>query len=656
MKISQIKISNLFSFPHISHFSAKQWVVFDAKESSNFNVLIWPNWSGKTNFLNIINQLFRVGLIKEFVYDKEILESWKTNKLENVITQQEVKTKDLFKHFSSLKNSSKISVSLKLNQYDFENIGFVCKYNKLLNSIVKKYSTLDLEFKYYNIYDFIFENEIKLDFLVDVENGKIAISNYDDLSDRMKFVFFYIQHMELIQICINIYNDFMRKSGDKKLYPLKNTFALLESERNLIDFDKVLPDLIVDSITKRSDNIEMYNKGKFSSVMVWYDLFIIKLIKIVKEKLSARNQHYLTASLHEKTSIIKNSSFFLEISSYIERLLHLKLNLKINNSDNQIYLVFTNNEWNPISFSKLSSGEKSIVMMLFSLFGYDLSNGLFIIDEPELHLHPYMLRNLVEVLKEIWTKMNMQFICATHSPLLIDEQSINTVYKFSLEKGNTSIVSPGNTIRASESTLIHILKFENVSKIFFINRIIMVEWETDEYFLRFYINYLSKQPWFRWKLDNYEILNINWKWSYIKWSKFLWKFGIKTYFIWDWDNVIENHIIDPHEMHKYTELAKKHYSTNYIKKEKFYVKIITTIKEVFPKKYNYILKQIESFYNKWIFILTRWDLETYLWLKKKWLEETINFCNKYFSYWLRNKELEPHRKEFLYIIKNIFEI
>jgi ABC-type branched-subunit amino acid transport system ATPase component len=56
--------------------------------------LIWPNWSGKTNFLNIINQLFRVGLIKEFVYDKEILESWKTNKLENVITQQEVKTKE----------------------------------------------------------------------------------------------------------------------------------------------------------------------------------------------------------------------------------------------------------------------------------------------------------------------------------------------------------------------------------------------------------------------------------------------------------------------------------------------------------------------------------------------------------------------------------
>ena len=656
MKISQIKISNLFTFPHLNHFSSKHGVVFDAKESSNFNILIWPNWSGKTNFLNIINQLFRVGLINEYTYDKEILESWKTNKLNNVISYQETKGKDLFKHFASLDKTSKISVSLKLNQYDFENIGFICKYYKLLNSIVKDYSALDIEFKNYNIYDFIFENEIKLDFLIDVNNGKFTISNYSELSDRMKFVLFYIQHMELIQICINIYNDFIRKSGDKKLYPLKNTFALLESERNLIDFDKVLPDLIVDSITERSNNIEMYNKGKFSSVMVGYDLFIIKLIKIVKDELQIHNKHYLTASLEEKIAIITTSSFFIEISSYIQRLLHLKLNLIIDSWDNQIHLVFVNNEWNIISFSKLSSGEKSIVMMLFSLFGYDLSNGLFIIDEPELHLHPYMLKNLVDVLKELGKKMNMQFICATHSPLLIDEQSINTVYKFSLENGKTSVVSPWNSLRASESTLIHILKFENVSKIFFINKIIMVEGETDEYFLRFFLNYLSKQPGYIGKLDNYEILNINGKWSYNKWSKFLMKFGIKSYFVWDWDNVIENHIIDPQEMHEYTELAKAHYSTNYIKKDKFYVRIISTIRDIFPKKYEYILKQINSFYSKWIFILSKWDLETYLWLRKKWLEETIIFCNKYFKYWLRNKQLESHRKEFLDIIKNIFEV
>jgi AAA15 family ATPase/GTPase len=38
---------------------------------------------------------------------------------------------------------------------------------------------------------------------------------------------------------------------------------------------------------------------------------------------------------------------------------------------------------------------------LIALFGYDLSSGLFIIDEIELHLHPYLLKKMVDLLKEI---------------------------------------------------------------------------------------------------------------------------------------------------------------------------------------------------------------------------------------------------------------
>jgi hypothetical protein len=58
---------------------------------------------------------------------------------------------------------------------------------------------------------------------------------------------------------------------------------------------------------------------------------------------------------------------------------------------------------------------------------------------------------------------------------LIDEQSINNVYKFSFTDGQTNIYYPGDSIRDKEATLIHILKFEHVSKIFFMNKILMVE-------------------------------------------------------------------------------------------------------------------------------------------------------------------------------------
>jgi hypothetical protein len=42
----------------------------------------------------------------------------------------------------------------------------------------------------------------------------------------------------------------------------------------------------VDSISERSSNIEIHKLNKFASVTVGYDLFIIKLIKLAKDKMS----------------------------------------------------------------------------------------------------------------------------------------------------------------------------------------------------------------------------------------------------------------------------------------------------------------------------------------------------------------------------------
>lgn len=653
MKISKIKISNLFTFPYIKGFNSKKGLIFDDKEKSNFNILIGPNGSGKTNFLYIINQVFRSGLINQFYYDKKILENQEKNSLKKTIKKEENKIKDLSKHTWFLDKPSKVWITLRLNQNDFENIWFICKYNKLLNNIVKKYSNLDIAFEDFDLYDVIFDNEIYLEFLINTKNNSMRIANYNKLSNRMKFVLFYIQNIELIQICMNIYNDFEKSKEDRKLYPLKNTFALLESERNILhdNFWEYKP-FKIDSISNRSDDIELHKWHKFASVTVWYDLFIIKLIKLAKDKLTSEWKVYWEEDILVQAEAIKSLHFFKEIWYFINKLLRLDLDIKI--WENSMDLVFKNRQWNIFYFDKLSSGEKSIIMILISLFGYDLSNGLFIIDEPELHLHPYLLKRVVEALKEIWTKFNIQFICATHSPVLIDEQSINNVYKFSFVDGNTTINYPWNSIRSKEATLIHILKFEHISKIFFINKIIMVEWETDKYFWRFFLDYLSKKPQYKWKIEDFEILNINWKWSYWKWSKFLRKFWINTYFIWDWDNVIENNIIDYQEMSEYIALTKKHLNSSHIKKEKFYVKIIETIKDMFPDKYEYIKNRIQDFYSRNIFILKWWDLENYLWLKRKGLEETVSFCNNNFYSWLNDSKFNGHIKEFEEIVKKIF--
>ena len=140
MKISRIKISNLFTFPYISWFHWKKGVIFDARERNNFNIIIWPNGSGKSNFLHIISQTFRFWLVNHYFYDKSILENNEKNKFKQVIQVKKKKIKNMPKHYLSGDKPSKIGITLKLNQNDFENIAFMSKHTILLNNILKKYS------------------------------------------------------------------------------------------------------------------------------------------------------------------------------------------------------------------------------------------------------------------------------------------------------------------------------------------------------------------------------------------------------------------------------------------------------------------------------------------------------------------------------------
>jgi hypothetical protein len=73
-----------------------------------------------------------------------------------------------------------------------------------------------------------------------------------------------------------------------------------------------------------------------------------------------------------------------------------------------------------------------------------------------------------------------------------------------------------------------------------------------------------------------------------------------------------------------------------------------------PEKHNYVVKKIEELYLDNIFILKKWDIETYLWMKSKWLEETINFCHRDFQKRLSDKSVAPHREELNYTINSIF--
>lgn len=206
---------------------------------------------------------------------------------------------------------------------------------------------------------------------------------------------------------------------------------------------------------------------------------------------------------------LEQSEFYVSLQFIIKKYLNKRLYVEYANGLLTLHLI--DNFGNIIPFSQLSDGEQSLLSMIFTMYGYDLKHGMVMIDEPEIHFHPQMQRSFARMIEKISQNIGTQFVVSTYSPLFINESNIANVYRFSKIDGKTTVKNPLFTLSSDEATLVHLLKFENLSKIFFVNKIIMVEGETDAYFFEFYLKYIHTLPERKDKITDYEIININGK-------------------------------------------------------------------------------------------------------------------------------------------------
>ena len=651
MQIQSLKLSNLLSFPYLENFENSDRIVFCDERTWWVNILIGPNGSGKSNFLEILNQIFKVWLVTDYVYNKQIPMSNSQENIKKTIQINKKNLEYLRKNYMFKDKISKAEITLKLSKNDFDNLAFVCKHNEILNQIIKKYSDFSFFFPAFDIEELKDEAVITFQMDFDIENKQIIV-NKNVLSDKQKFILYYMKDFELIQICMDIYNNFEKKPEEKAFYPLKSTFAILWSNRNFEmneeDYDRfanIDPTSWSDYLTNQS------TKSHFLSSLGYF-LCLNKATKVSILPPFLPWEQAETKNTNEHVSKFQN-----ELNQIIK--FYLDLQLKVIEKDGKYSFWIDEWDWILWDFNALSSGKKSILMIILTIFGYDMENGLMIIDEPELHLHPQYQKLFVKMLNFLSKKYGIQFLIATHSPIMINESNIRNVYRFTKNQYGTIIQAPLKHINENEANLVQMLKFENMSKMFFVDKIIAVEWMTDTYFFDFYLEYLSQTPEWKWKIKEYEILDIQWKWSFKMRKKFLWRFGVQTYFIWDWDNIIENWIISDQELNYYRSVTKQNYKKIKNKSDlwnnRFYTILVQTIKEKFPEKHEYISKSIEKLYQQNVFIFKQWDLETYLWIEYKWLDKIVQFCNEYFQVWLNDAKFDDERKEFDEIFNLIFK-
>jgi hypothetical protein len=265
--------------------------------------------------LDIINQVFKSGLFIDYIYRKDDFDAGLIQ-AKHLINKNIVTLSHITKHVLYPTKRSRVYLEILFNSNDYDNLYFLCKYREIINAIIKKYSSLDIEFPFISYQSLLFSNVLKLDFLIHTRKQTATLSNRSSFSEQESFLLMYLQHIELIQICMNIYNDYYKNSTDRKRYPLKNTFAILSSSRS-VAIDSLVKDISV--VTADTKMVLIAADTAKSDPRTGYKLCLSKIIYHIKyahDHCDTDMQSCIDRSIETNSYIVSLNNALLEYIGY----------------------------------------------------------------------------------------------------------------------------------------------------------------------------------------------------------------------------------------------------------------------------------------------------------------------------------------------------
>lgn len=703
MKIKSIGISNILSFKSRNDIVANPDITFDVSGTSgNLHILIGPNGSGKSNFAEVLNQVFNKALFLATKLDESYL-MWKSSGTSSPADFKKTMTMEanennwgLPLHRESTNRNQKIRLVLGLNDHDISNLNFLLTHREDINQILELYCTPDISLPQ-NARPEILQTytEVALQIEIDPTVSPIAqLTLENEHSAEIVFIKLYLQYFKVLQDLIKVYNRYIKAPTDLEWPVLHETFVMLGSYRNYASVGggiRVESNRSLQAINQRLRNQSTRQSDGSSEPAVF---------EFVKRIVGNRFVELLYSDgLDKGLDRLYKEEPLKSINQFLHKYLDITTEVyKPPTNDMSLEMFFMRADGSRVNPTDLSSGQKEILHFIFTIYGFDLKHGVVIIDEPELHLHPQMQREYLKIIEDVRHKFDIQFILATHSPIFVNQTTIDHVCRFIFKEGSTQIIIP--SIEESEKNLTRILDLTNSAKIFFVNKAILVEGETDEYFFRFLLDQIQATGGqsgtdadLNWKdhVEDFEIFNIKGKGGRMTWTKFLEEFGLQVYFIGDWDNIKEvgsynlkgyqaQHLQATQKAAKKTldkgsadgaalsklielciddpsdeNLAKLGALNDYIVSRHYpYAELIRYLKQNEQETWRQIEQDIESAYSRRIFILKLGELEDYIPLSGKPLEYMIEFCRQGYNDWLSDDKYTEHRADLEKICSMIF--
>lgn len=225
---------------------------------------------------------------------------------------------------------------------------------------------------------------------------------------------------------------------------------------------------------------EIFIKEKESNM--WQDF--------VEEGVTLENfiQKKLNALSNEISATLQEHKILEKMKMFLEELTDIKINLTFQPQGTvvtpQVVFIENNRE---INVDKKGDGTKRRITMALLEFKKDQSlinnsQTIYLLDEPDTHLHVKAQMHLVDTLKDLERSEN-QVILTTHSPFILNSVKPSQVRALKRDQNSTIVSSISNVDQNSKIiSIIKDLGVENTD-LFFSRKIIIVEGATEKNFI-----------------------------------------------------------------------------------------------------------------------------------------------------------------------------
>lgn len=153
--------------------------------------------------------------------------------------------------------------------------------------------------------------------------------------------------------------------------------------------------------------------------------------------------------------------------------------LKCINAGNNQYDLILKKQGISFDLAAASSGERELFNYIFSIFVLNIRDALIVVDEPELHLHPRWQTILLNIFETLALSTGNQFLLATHSAAFVSPQSIQYISRVFSQEQNSNIKRLSGENLPEMKHLFNIINSQNNEKIFFADKVILVEGISD---------------------------------------------------------------------------------------------------------------------------------------------------------------------------------